>query len=327
MEEHPPSGVEIIRGAFLKKGIAPQSVPTMVNSLSKSTLNQYSTTYKKWWLYCKKHNFDIYSVSVGNVISFLYELFVEKLSYASINTYKSALTLILDISNSDEILIKRFLKGVFRDRPSFPKYTETWDPSIVLQYLKQWYPLENITLEQLTKKLATLLILASGHRINTLSKISIDNISKKSDGVYIYFTDFLKTSSYSRAQPILKLRVFDNHLDLCVVTTLMSYLDRTQSIRDNEKYLFLTHRKPFHRASTQTISRWVKDVMKSSGININKFKSHSTRHASTSAFFRAGLSIDSIKEAAGWSRKSMVFAKFYNRPLQTDTNLLEYLVT
>ena len=81
------------------------------------------------------------------------------------------------------------------------------------------------------------------------------------------------------------------------------------SIRNNEKYLFLTHRKPFRRASTQTISRWVKNVMKISGIDTNKFKTHSTRHASTSAVFRAGLSIDTIKEAAGWSKKLQVFCE------------------
>ena len=126
----------------------------------------------------------------------------------SLNTHRSALSLILNISNSDEMLIKRFLKGVFRDRPSFPKYTDTWDPSLVLQHLKQCFPLDSLSLDQLTKKLATLLISASGHRINTLSKIRVKNIVHITDRMDIYFTDILKTSSHRRSQPVLKLNFF-----------------------------------------------------------------------------------------------------------------------
>lgn len=326
MEEHPPSGLNIIREAFLKKGVALETIPVMLNSISNSTLRQYSITYTKWWKFCKKYDLNIYSVSVGNIISFLYSLFVMKLSYSSLNSHRSALGLILNISSDDNLLIKRFLKGVFRDRPSFPKYTSTWDPFIVLQYIKQWYPLDLLSLEQLTKKTATLLVLASGHRINTLSKIHIDNIIYSSNSINIYFTDILKTSSHNREQPVLKFTLFHGHLDLCVVTTLKAYLERTRSFRNNEKYLFLTHRKPFHKASTSTISRWVKDVMKASGVDIAKFKTHSARHASTSAVYRAGLSLDVIKETAGWSKKSHVFAKFYNRPLETETNFVEFLV-
>lgn len=299
----------------------------MIKSISNSTLQQYGGTLSKWWLYCNRQKLDLYSVSVGNVISFLHEIFLKNVSYATLNTHKSALALILDISNTDELIIKRFLKGVFRERPSFPRYNETWDPFVVLNLIKKWYPLEELSLEKLVKKLVVLLVLASGQRVQTISKINLKNIKIKEDGVEIYFTDLLKTSKSNRGQPILKFNFFIEQPDLCVAKTLVKYLEVTQNNRNKEDYLILTYRKPVHKASTQSISRWIKDVMKASGIDISIFKSHSTRHASTSAVHRAGMNIDSIKNSAGWTKKSEVFAKFYNRPLVDECNFVEYLIS
>ncbi|KAJ8983153.1 hypothetical protein NQ317_016252 [Molorchus minor] len=248
-----------IIGRILKKIVEDRSMgrespedalPLMVNSISKSTLQQYCGTFRKWWAYCMQQKIDVYTVTVGSVIFFLKEIFSTKVSYATLNSHKSALALILDISNSDDILIKRFLKGAFRERPSFPRYNETWDPFIVLNYIKEWYPLKNLSLEKLVKKLVVLIALASGQRIQTISKINIKNIKINKNSVDIYFTDMLKTSSKV-----------------------------SQSIRKEESYLILTYRKPCTRASTQSISRWIKDVMRSSGIDTTIFKSLRLHHA------------------------------------------------
>lgn len=65
----------------------------------------------------------------------------------------------------------------------------------------------------------------------------------------------------------------------------------------------------------QSIGRWIKEVLAESGIDIRKFKAHSTRHAASSAALRERVSIDTIRKSAGWSEKSQCFAKFYNRPI------------
>lgn len=49
-------------------------------------------------------------------------------------------------------------------RPGLPKYENTWDPSIVLSYVKKLNS-ETIGLEILTQKLVTLLALATGQRL------------------------------------------------------------------------------------------------------------------------------------------------------------------
>ncbi|KAL7292049.1 hypothetical protein TKK_0014330 [Trichogramma kaykai] len=80
---------------------------------------------------------------------------------------------------------------------------------------------------------------------------------------------------------------------------------------------FLTER---FRQGTQTLARWVRNIMKEAGIDTQIFKAHSTRHAASSAAYDKGLSIDVIKERAGWSKDSKVFARYYNRPIVTDSN-------
>ncbi|KAI8422105.1 hypothetical protein MSG28_009993 [Choristoneura fumiferana] len=91
-----------------------------------------------------------------------------------------------------------------------------------------------------------------------------------------------------------------------------SIVKKIRSNKDDK--LLLTNKKP-RPASSQTIGRWIKQVLQESGINPNIFGAHSTRHATTSAASRAGISVEVIRKAAGWSDQSAVFANFYNRPV------------
>ena len=53
---------------------------------------------------------------------------------------------------------------------------------------------------------------------------------------------------------------------------------------------------------------------------ITGFTGHSTRHVATSKALQEGLTIDAIRNAAGWSEKSKTFDVFYNIK-QTHENI------
>lgn len=108
---------------------------------------------------------------------------------------------------------------------------------------------------------------------------------------------------------------FINYPALSVFLLLQFYMEKTKAFLPERPALFLTLKKPIHNASSQTISRWIKLTLSEGGIDISIFTSHSTRHAGSSAAFRAGVNIDEIRKSAGWSQNSSTFAKFYNRPL------------
>lgn len=236
-------------------------------------------------------------------------------SFSSINTCKSALAFVLNIKKEDEKLIKRFLKGIYNQRPPKPKYDTTWDPHPVLCHLEKMFPLPNLSLEQLSHKVVTLLALTSAHRVQTFAKIKLKNITTYEDRIEISIPEIIKTSGINKFQPLLILPFFKDRPGLCTASTILFYIEKTSSIRTNVQCLILTHKKPNLPASSQTISRWIRSVLKASGVDTNKYTGHSTRHAATSAAYRAGTNIEEIRKRAGWTNKSQVFNVFYNKPV------------
>lgn len=295
----------------------------MMNSISLSTLSQYSSSIKLWWNYCKSKSIhDVLDVKPYDLIDFLTNCFESGASYGTLNNHRSAISLISFNKIGDSDQIKRFFKGVFKMKPVFPRYDITWDPHIVLNFLSNFYPNSELSLEVLSKKLVMLLALASGQRCQTLSLIRVTNIRRLNDRYMIKITDLIKTSSIGKSQPILDLPFFESP-NICPADTLSAYMMRTAQIRPpNVDKLILTFRNPHHAVSSQTIGRWIKDVLEESGIDTNTFRAHSTRHAATSAAGRAGISVDVIRKTAGWSQQSAVFANFYNRPVVQENNFV-----
>lgn len=288
----------------------------MLSSLSQNTKSQYASSLKLWWNYCNGKGIDALEVQTHDVLDFLAECLQKGSSYGTLNNHRSALSLISKNNLTQDDLIKRFFKGVFKLRPTFPKYSYTWDPAIVLDYLGNLYPNETLTLDLLSKKLVTLIALATGQRCQTLSLIRMSNISISSDQIVILITDLIKTSKVGKKQPSLDLPFFRQRPNVCPAKIVVDYINKTSLIRPiNEDKLILTCKSPYHGVSSQTIARWIKQTMSSSGIDTSVFSAHSTRHASTSAAQRAGVSIDTIRQTAGWSDQSLVFANFYKRPI------------
>lgn len=291
----------------------------MLGSISKNTMRQYSTTYKLWWQFCLENNINTFEAPLSAVITFLVEIFNKGATYGTINSHRSALSLLLGNNVGADERIKRLLKGIYRQKPSRPRYSTTWDPKIVLDYISEWYPNQNLNLSIITKKLSVLLALCTSHRVQTLSLIKTTNINRSGSGIKIAIPDIIKTSGPNREQPTLFLPYFTDNPSICPAKTLDDYLKQTVQLRpkgtDN---LLITHKRPYRKASSQTISRWIKQTLAESGIDVTIFSAHSTRHASTSAAASAGVCIDTIRKTAGWSNSSMTFARFYHRPVTDE---------
>lgn len=163
--------------------------------------------------------------------------------------------MLLGIENKREI--DRFMKGAFRNRPTFPRYNETWEPYPVLLYLEKLEPLDTLTLGDLTIKIVLLLALTSAQRVQTLSKIKISNIIHFEDRIEIQIPDLIKTSAPNKTQPKIILPYFEKKA-LCISTILLHYLDITRSLRGNIDQVLITIKKPHHPATQQNISRWIK---------------------------------------------------------------------
>ncbi|MES9902005.1 MAG: tyrosine-type recombinase/integrase [Sedimenticola sp.] len=204
------------------------------------------------------------------------------------------------------------MKGVFNDRPVLPRYTAIWDVSIVLNYIKALAPVDDLSLKLLTKKLVMLMALLSAQRVQSLYLLDIASMVKTDDRAVFSISAAVKQTRPGFHMKPMEFTSFPHDKDLCVIDVLGKYLARTAGIRGGCSYLFISFQKPHRHASTDTLSRWLKSVLRSAGIDTTMFKGHSTRAASVSAADRAGVPIHDILAAAGWS-SSGTFDKFYNK--------------
>lgn len=75
------------------------------------------------------------------------------------NTLRSSISAIANIDGKpagQHLLVSRFMKAVFQERPALPRYNVTWDPEVVLRHIRSLGPNKHLTLIQLSKKFASL---------------------------------------------------------------------------------------------------------------------------------------------------------------------------
>lgn len=288
----------------------------MINSITESTLKQYQGPLKLWRNFAVQNQVNVYNAKTPDIIKFLTTRFNNGASYSTLNTARSAIALVSSRDIHKDGLISRFLKGTFKKRPTKPRYNTTWDTSSVLTYMENLHPLSQLKLREATEKVATLLALTTAHRLQTLSLINVDNIVFSESGITIKIPDLIKTSKPSTSQPELILPFFKEKPSLCVASAILDYLKITKDFRTRKnKKLLISTIKPYKDASAQTIGHWIKSLLNKAGIDTKIFTAYSTRHAAVSAAFRNKINIDTIRRTAGWSARSQMFAKFYNKPI------------
>lgn len=201
------------------------------------------------------------------------------------------------------------MKGVFVSKPPKPKYTCTWDVSCVLQWLEKQYPLQRLSLKDLTLKLTALLALSTAQRVQTLKILKINLLSFFGDYVVFTLDELTKTARPGKILQKVKIDKFTNK-NLCPIHTLNSYIENTKNIRKSNQLLISY--KTLKAVSTSTIARWLKEVLYLSGVDTSIFKAHSYRSASTSTAYSRGISLSDILSTANWTN-ARTFYKFYNR--------------
>ena len=127
-----------------------------INLWAENTRKQYRTYFGQWKEFCQDGNFSPTNTSISEVSEFLLMLYKKGLSYSVISTARSMLSMILPACNGTEFgkhpIIASMLKGIFRNRSALPRYIVTYDPDLVLNFLKSLPSWNSITLKWLTLK-------------------------------------------------------------------------------------------------------------------------------------------------------------------------------
>lgn len=211
------------------------------------------------------------------------------------------------------VFITRFMKGYFNQRPPRPRYNYTWRVSKVLDYLKTLFPLSELSLKMLTLKLVALLALSAAPRAQTLVSLHIDSMKTYEKSISFVFHDLLKTSRPNQNFQLDLYHIEDEKI--CPMHTLLYYLERTVNVRKSQ-YVLVSY-CTYSSVTTSTVARWLKEVLRLSGIDISVFKAHSFRGAAASAAFLSGCSLKEILKTADWSSVKN-FKKYYLRDVNYD---------
>ncbi|CAB3979363.1 Integrase recombinase xerD-like [Paramuricea clavata] len=208
-------------------------------------------------------------------------------------------------------IVSRFMKGVFRMNTPQPKLCTTRKVQVALDHLKRLRPVEELSLREISGNLVLLLALTSAARAHELAALDLDHLTEKEDSWEFTLAVHVKQSRPGHPARKIYLPAYPVNRKLCVVTTVRAYRARTIAIRQFLK-LLLALIAPHAPISSQTVSRWLRNILKLAEINPT-FTGHSTRSASTTAAAEAGIPLELILEAADWSSAG-TFRAHYLRP-------------
>ena len=179
-------------------------------------------------------------------------------------------------------------------------------------------------MELLSKKVAILIgILAGGHRSQTIHTIKTNDIIVTADKCIVPIYDPIKQTKSGKHLKPLQFKVYTES-KLCVIQNLTVYLQRTRAVRTGEA-LFLSYQKPYHPVTRDTVTRWINSVMKSAGIDVTKYTTHSCRAAASSCALRKKVPIKRILDSCGWASES-TFANHYRKRIQEDATIGDILL-
>ena len=151
---------------------------------------------------------------------------------------------------------------MFKERPTFPRYTVTYDVKYVLDYVKKCSISSETSLKLTSKVLATMMCLFSGQKSKTLVSLSIDCIYLNNSGCVLYISKLFQTPRpKSHLQPT-EFKAYPHNVSLCVVALIKLYLDKAAAPRhDVNSMFFISYAPPHEPVSSRALVRWVSDIL------------------------------------------------------------------
>ena len=184
--------------------------------------------------------------------------------------------------------------------------------SQLLNFLETWHPPASLSLKQITLKIIALLAISSSDRGQTLHLANIDDMVLESDCIKFVIKDRLKTT-----RKILKPKIITcpcsekEHLNVFVYVNY--YLELTKDWRHSTNRKLLLSWRTKSCVTRPTVARWLKTVLKLSGIDTGKYQSHSYRGAGLSNAFFKGVPISQIVAHGSW-KNVRTFSNHYCAP-------------
>ena len=327
-------------------GLPPAVVHTIQAARALSTTACYAAKWAAFQRWCVENNYEPTSCPLPCVLTFLQLLVDRNLALSTIKTYAAAISSCHEGYGERSVfahpLVKRFLKGVRRQRPVARPLAPQWDLLLVLRALGEppFEPLSQISLKFLSLKTALLLALTSAKRVSDLCALSVSPscLHIREDGSAATlrpnpsFMPKVITSSFRSRDISLDAFFPPPHGSereemshrLCPVRALSHYVARTASFRQTQQ-LFVHYRELSQgKALTkQRLSHWLCDAITQAYVTAgvdppSGVRAHSTRALSSSTALLRGMAVEDICAAASWA-SPCPFVRFYMRDMSESS--------
>ena len=212
-----------------------------------------------------------------------------------------------------------------------------WDVALVLNSLRglPYEPLQESHLKDLTLKTVFLLALASSKRVGELHALSykVAHTRGWKEASFSFIPEFVaKNQDPSKADPsfwsfsVPSLDDFvggeEEEMALCPVRAIRTYLKRTRHLRPQAKRLFVSTKDSLKPISVNSISCWIKEVIRRAYGNDRaicpRAKAHELRAVGTSLVFRKNLSLNQVLQAGVWKSQN-TFTSFYLKDIMYES--------
>jgi len=319
--------MDTIRGGYTAAGISEEAAQLLLSGWSKGTNTTYQSAWKKWVSWCISREIDPLSCPVQPFLDFLAGLHAEGLKYRTINTIRSAVFMthnqIEGIPLGQHPWVSRLFKGMYNSSPPQPRYASTWDVDIMIRHISALGENSNLSLKQLSHKLAILVALVGANRVSELCALDLHFRQYRPDGVHFELPSLGKKRTVGAPPRQIMFGSFLSDKGLCIVECMKCYEDKTKQFRPkgagDPNPVFISYIKPHKAITSQRLANWIKVIMEEAGIDTATFKAHSVRGASSTAAAEKGVMISDILQKADWSRES-TFKRFYYRPRLSNSD-------
>ena len=289
-----------------------------------ATRKAYGHFLKLWQEFCHRRHADPNIPTVALLADFVLEHFKDEQGQQRLQT-KLGISLAHYFPHFQHVfkhpVLDNLSRSLFQVRLTNAHIKNyVWDANIVLDALCEYPPYSELPIAWHSVKLALLILLSTMSRKQVLEMLDINHMTFRDDSVEFVLQGRQKqfrAINVDHDHTVLELIPFPVDDKICLVKCLIEYLNATKYVQPPDQAgLFLWAIPPFTNVKTGTFAGWVKKGLLFSGIDLNQFKLHSTRAASSSTAFQAGIPVNEVLLWAEWSSLS-TFMRFYGRSVHS----------
>ncbi|KAN0033197.1 hypothetical protein ACTFIV_005208 [Dictyostelium citrinum] len=300
----------------------PGTTELFKSSWQPSTLKVYDSNYSRFFSFCMKNSLDPSDISLVVFMNYLTYLFNLKppLAYSTINSHRSMLNHLLSLKNQTDIshdpFITRIMTGIHKLRPASAKYNEIWDANLVFRYLSTINIYPRFTFSALLHKTLVLCKMFGLARSSDLVKWSFKALKVTTDSIKGPVINAKEQRNTKNADiSILELTSLeDANLSVCPVRHLATYLRSSSKKRTSKSGDSVFIQADGTPLQVDDINKVVISTLSKSGIDVTKFKSHSTRSAMASLLLSNNIPFHVVKKMGRWKSNDTVDT-FYDKKI------------